>query len=249
MLQVFKRSRSQLLKTWLPILASIVLTIVANSLIVNPSFSRLAPPKNNQVQQTKDTQIVYEALAEDVVEVFKWMETPSITPAKLAMHILGFKADSEQVYLSPDPPYLGLPSSYQIKYKNDFVVNQYIRGISIQIGGVQSSGKSQISFVWIQPLELRGTKKTWYDNFSAIRFIDYLSKGTEKPEREIINMGSDIGLNLSINLKQKYFKSSKFKKYMLEITSSQTGAWRLPNKGRFIEEREPIIILKLDPKE
>jgi hypothetical protein len=250
MLQLFKRIRLLILKIWLPVLVSIILIIVANSLLVNLSFSRVAPPRNIKVQPTSDIRIVYEALAEDIVQIFKWMETPSITPAKLAMNILRFKADDEQVYLSHDAPYVGLPSNYQTKYTNDVIVNRYTRGIDLHIGGFQTNlKKSPISFVYIKPLKFSKAEKTWYDNFSAIKFMGYLSKGIDKSDREIIDMGSDIGLNLNINLKQKYFKSSKFKKYMVKIVSSQTGAWRLPNGEEFQEERQPIISLEIDPEE
>jgi hypothetical protein len=247
MLQVFKILRLLLMKIWMPVLVSVTLTIIANSLVVNTSFSRVMHPEN-QAPQTKDIELVYEALAEDVVEIFKWMATPGITPAKLATNILGFRADWEGVYLSPDKPYSGLPSSYQTRYRNDLVVDQYVRGIIISIHGYKTpQGKLLVSSVSIRPLKFIGTESTWYYAFSAIRFVDYLSKGIERTERENFDMGADDGLNQTINLKQKYFKSSKFKKYMLFITSSSTGAWRLPNGESFSEERAPIIDLEIDP--
>lgn len=82
--------------------------------------------------------------------------------------------------------------------------------------------------------------------------MDYLSIGIEKSRETKIEYydgspGSPY-LAQTIDLKQKYFKSSKFQKYMVEIVSSPTGAWRGPNGEELLGQREPFITLQLDPK-
>jgi hypothetical protein len=198
MLQVFKKLRPRLLKSWLPVLLSIVLAIVANSLIVNTSFSRIRSLEQ-PVPPTKDIRILYGALAEDIVQIFKWMEAPDITPIKLAMNVAGFEIQPDQVYLSPDSLYRGLPSSHG-KYKNDIIANQYNHGVSIFMSGSPTpSGKTEMSNVLIEPLEFKGKEKTWYDKFSAISFTDYLLKGAKKTDREIMNMGAGAGMNIYVD--------------------------------------------------
>jgi hypothetical protein len=259
MLKIFKRSRLLLLKIWLPVLANIniILIIGTNPLTSSPSFSQSASPRTTQTQQSKELPIIYEALADDIIQIFKWMETPGITPSELAMYILGHQSNSTDVSLPTNSLHPGLPSFKDIKYiayrrknKNDITIKKYIYGVDISINGFKSpQEKMKISAVWIRPFEANGIDKTWYDNFSAIKFIDYLSKGTEKPERRITEYNVNPNLYQSINLKQKYFKSSIFKKYILSIESSPKGDWRLPNGENYSIEKQPYILLQLDPTE
>jgi hypothetical protein len=146
------------------------------------------------------------------------METPGIAPVELAVKILGYEPDSRyvsNVSMSLRSLYRGLPSfrheKYQ-KYKENTTFNKYLYGRYPSIDGFVRSpqGKIEISDVQIYPLNLNSLnigeiKKNWYDNFSAIKFMDYLSVGIEKSRETKIEYydGSPNSpyLDQSINLK------------------------------------------------
>ena len=252
MLQFLKKFRLLFLKIWIPISICIILTIGNNLLTLNPPFSQSTSPKNTQTQQSKEIPVIYQALAEDIIQIFKWMEIPSTTPVELLMYISGYQSDSDQVFFTSSAFHRGLPSVTDRKYVSidDTTFDNYLSGLEIIIDGIKSPRKkTKIHGVYIKPSKTSDSIEAWYDNFSAIKFIDYLSKGSDKPERIVSEYDSDSGLYQTINLKQKYFKSSKFKKYMVSIESSPTGAWRLPNGKKFPKERNPYISLKIDPTE
>jgi hypothetical protein len=250
MLQVFRKARFQFFKIWPIVSIVIILTISSNALITISSFSQSNSSKNAQVQRSKELPaIIYQALAEDIVQIFKWMENTDITPAELAMNILGYKTDDTDIILPLDASHPGLPSFEDSKYlihRKNIDFNKYLIGTYIHISALDNyQVKPVIWSVWIKPLEFKGTEKTWYDNFSAIKFMDYLSKGTERPKRMTTGDRSDLGLYQTINLKQKYFKLSRLNKYVVSIKSSPTGAWRLPNREHFSREKYPSIMLEI----
>jgi hypothetical protein len=90
----FKKLRLILLNVWLPILISMSLIIGITPLTSNASISS---PKSTKIQQKQEIEIIYEALADDIIQIFKWMETPGIAPVELAVKILGYEPDSRYV--------------------------------------------------------------------------------------------------------------------------------------------------------
>jgi hypothetical protein len=116
----FKKMRSILLKIWLPVLISINLIIGITPLISNASISPSPSPKSIKISPKQEIKIIYEALADDIIQIFKWMETPGIVPVELAVKILGYEPDSpygSYVNMSLQSLYRGLPSFRHEKYQ------------------------------------------------------------------------------------------------------------------------------------
>lgn len=253
----FRKLRSIVIKVWLPALISISL-IISTTLISDASISPIPLPKSPKIGQQQEIKIIYQALADDIVQIFKWMETPGITPVELGVKILGYKSDSDRVNLSPQLSYPGLPSfrheKYQ-KYRENTTFSKYLYGKSLYISGFLRSpqDKIEISDVQIYPLNLNSLNigkinKNWYDNFSSIKFMEHLSDGEIEIEKEE-GFSEHPHLNQTIDIKQKHFKSSQHQKYVVGITSSPTGAWRGSNGEELLRQRKPFITLQLDPKQ
>jgi hypothetical protein len=255
MLRISKKFRLLVIEIWLPVLIITCLTLSTNLLEPSPSFSRTYELKYAQIRHPNIISTIYEALADDIIQIFKWMETPNMTSFRLWMNILGYKEDNSGFFISNESSRNGLPSIRSGKYpiyrfSRNSLFGQYIRGLNIYIDELKSpQGKIESISVYIEPIEAKGKEETWYDNFSAIKFMDYFTQGIDKSERTIDRYPEGSSIRQTINLKQKYFKSSKIKKYKLDIQSSDTGAWRLRNGKKFKRESAPYILLKIDLSE
>jgi hypothetical protein len=258
----FKKLISMLLNMLTPVLVSTILIIDITPLISNASVS-ISLPKTPKISQQQEIQIIYEALVDDIIQIFKWMEIPGITPSELASKILGYQSDSSRVSLSPRLSYPGLPSfrhEKYLKYRGNKTFSKYLYGRDYHISGFfrLHQEKIEISEFSIYPLNLNSLNlgkinENWHANFSAINFMNYLSIGIEKIRTKEIGYhdgypGSPSYLYQTIDLKQKYFKLSKFQKYIVTITSLPTGAWQSPNGEELLRQRTPYITLQLDPK-
>jgi hypothetical protein len=252
----FKKYRYLLPKIWVVILLAVISIAVFIPIMPNALSSQSRSPNITKTYQSKDIQLIYQALADDIIQIFKWMEIPKIDPPELALRILGYQDERDRVFLPIDPIYRGLPSFKNEKYiglrsdPKNANFTPYIGGLSVDISNLnyrELSEKLKNFCIDIRPQNPENREKTWYDEFSVIEFMDYLSTGSKKRGRRIFE-SADTGLVKSIDLKQKYFKSSNFKRYIVSTDISEEGAWRLPNGRRFPKERPPHILLKIDPE-
>jgi hypothetical protein len=195
-----------------------------------------------QTQQKQETLAIYKAIAEDIIQIFKWMESPDMTPAKLANNILLRQSNPNNIVASTQ--LAGLPST---SYSENETVKQYQSGgVLFLITGYPEDKK--IFSVLIRP-STYNLQKRWFDKFSTIKLMKYLSEGTEKSQMRDGGMAGYSSITQIINLKQKYFKSSKFKNYRVMALSYPDGSWNEPEGREFFRENYPGILLKIDPKE
>jgi hypothetical protein len=195
----------------------------------------------SQTRQKQETPAIYKAIAEDIVQIFKWMESPDMTPAKLANNILLRQFNPNDIVASTQ--LVGLPS---INYSKDDTVKQYQSGgVFFLISGYPEDKK--IFSVVIRP-STYNLKKRWFNKFSTIKLMKYLSEGTEKSQMRDGGMAGYPSITQIINLKQKYFKSSKFKNYSVTALSYPDGSWNEPKGREFFKENYPDITLEIDPR-
>jgi hypothetical protein len=244
------RKRVKLKEIYFPILLMLCWGSNSTAAIAAPSLPQinslqplpLILPAPQQSQDEQVTLAIYKAIAEDIIQIFKWMESPDMTPAKLANNILLRQFNPNNIVASTQ--LAGLPS---ISYSENETVKQYQSGgVFFLITGYPEDKK--IFSVLIRP-STYNLQKRWFDKFSTIKLMKYLSEGTEKSQMRDGGMAGYSSITQIINLKQKYFKSSKFKNYRVMALSYPDGSWNEPEGREFFRENYPGILLKIDPKE
>jgi hypothetical protein len=216
-----------ILKVLVPALLTVVLVIAgavvsqsqvrsipAVGKVVNVSqvdrSSVAAEVKPIQSSPATEQKVDYDLIIKDIVQIFKWMETPGMTPIELAANIRGHSCDSSvcSITISKEDIFHTLNSD---KYLGEVKIYTKQRNIN-KVGSVH--------FELISP---------WNEIFSPVEFIKKLSEGIGKPKREDPPDRDCIAIRYvnpeeaddhclerlaySVNIKKKYFNLSKFKTY------------------------------------
>jgi hypothetical protein len=180
-----------------------------------PCADIILPQSYSQSEQ----EIINNLIIKDVVKIFKWMEIPSMTSTILAANIQGTNCDDDNCHLliSRYSFFKALPSS------------KYIGEIRI----FTLPDKRKVRIVEIK-LSFR-----FLNQFSPTKFIEKLSEGSEKPkeefpdDRDCLRNPSESKcpdeIAYSVSIKNKYFKSSRFRKYFVLINSI---IYHTDNKGQ-----------------
>jgi hypothetical protein len=207
------------LKVLVPALLTVVLVIAGA--VVSQSQVRSIPAvgeirssvaaevKPSQSSPANEQKVDYDLIIKDIVQIFKWMETPGMTPIKLAAEIRGVGCDYFLCSIA-----IGTTNASG----GDFhwlSSNEYLRQITVY------AKKNKLTNVNIS------LKSLWMERFSPTEFIRKLSEGSTKPIEEggfffdcVVTSRSycpETSYKYSVDLKKRYFQSTRRKGYYVKV--------------------------------